>query len=180
MGSIYMKSYVTTCASGASGVHEGFVEPRRQNEVFYGRVQHKGYSKALYLTCSPGDRTLDGFLQREPLNTRGWALQERMLSTRKILFGPSQMFRQCQVSTLTESGGIIYHETMDPATPGAGWTAVGLWLQTVSRYSECSVTKTSDHLPALSGTAKKFSRVESCGDYVETGGITLWCLFFGQ
>ncbi|KAI1881354.1 hypothetical protein JX265_000180 [Neoarthrinium moseri] len=55
---------------------------------------------------------------------------------------------------------------MDPATPGAGWTAVGLWLQTVSRYSECSVTKSSDRLPALSGTAKKLSRVESCGDYV--------------
>ena len=122
-------------------------------------------------------------LGNEQLNTRGWTLQERLLSSRTIHYATDQMYWECEKSFISEDGS-----SFDPAIfslnslterqylPASehvfrqfGHTSYmegfshqmekpdgrwrGGWLEHVQRYSERELTKSNDKLPAMSGLA---------------------------
>jgi hypothetical protein len=111
----------------------------------------------------------------EPLNTRGWALQERLLSPRLLIYSSGNVSWQCQ--TKSNSSGIgsarlpdfFFDEALVNSHEMWQWnrgiasdssiTLETFWTQISLDYSHRSVTRDHDKLPALSGLASRFRDV---------------------
>ncbi|CEI68221.1 unnamed protein product [Fusarium venenatum] len=109
----------------------------------------------------------------EPLNQRGWTLQERFLSPRIVHFTSSQVFVQCGRETVAEDGArfenlmskwaVLKHLERDPAvnaklTPSENRYEVsrrtGGWNFLVESYSRRQLSFETDKLPAIAGMAR--------------------------
>jgi hypothetical protein len=160
---------------------------------FCGDEQSKLYIHAEWmpssLKSSPRPYFVGGFgrrydpLQHEPLNSRGWTLQERLLSPRTIHYATDQMYWECEKAFLAEDGSsfdptlfslntIISAQYTPPSERGFRQRGVtsfieglplpmqtpqgrwrGGWLSHIESYSKRNLTKNTDKLPALSGLA---------------------------
>ena len=83
MGSIYRNASLTLITSRAAAVTEGFLLPTKPHATHCGVATFKGQRKSVYLVADPENplHSLD------PLSRRGWAFQERQMSTCKVVFG---------------------------------------------------------------------------------------------
>lgn len=108
---------------------------------------------------------------KEPLNQRGWALQERLLSPRVLTFGVHQMYWQCQCKLQCDGGSTrkfttpvrLGHEFFkrgsDIATPTESSQIYNKWRALVFDYTSRELSLRTDMLPALSGIATRFAKV---------------------
>ncbi|KAI1329207.1 heterokaryon incompatibility protein-domain-containing protein [Xylariaceae sp. FL0255] len=127
---------------------------------------------------------------KEGLSHRGWCVQEKFLSRRVLRFRESDVLfecakgRSCECETLDINKGDVasFSSTFDMFNPVAGiirrrdldegsvmpeiaqeyWTA---WRTAVYNFSQASLTKETDRLPAMSGMASRMPR-EIVGDYI--------------
>ncbi|KAI1387152.1 HET-domain-containing protein [Hypoxylon trugodes] len=111
----------------------------------------------------------------ELLLTRGWVLQERILSTRNLYFGSKQVFWECFETNCCETVPNVRLAELDrsfstprnanpskqtwkpliqPERKGSGWTITD-WFSAVETYSQCNLSHSSDKLVAISGLAKR-------------------------
>ena len=111
--------------------------------------------------------------------TRGWILQERLLSRRIVYFGQRQLYWECQTIFRNEDGtsrapdvfrtdseGFVKHRFVenlmvdDFATRfGVGKTDVhSVWMNLVSHYSSRNLSVATDKLRAISGIAEALGR----------------------
>lgn len=100
-----------------------------------------------------------------PLNTRGWVLQERLLSPRMAHFTSDQVIWDCPELTAAETvpSGAQAMPHMIPSgigpkrgsnllnVPQEQDQALGQWGTVVKAYSQCNLTVASDKVVALSG-----------------------------
>jgi len=123
-------------------------------------------------------------LQNEPLNSRGWTLQERLLSPRIVHYTTDQMYWECENSFFCEEGSFfdptffslnttIYRqytplsdrgfrqhgatsfiEGLPPPMEAPEGRWRGGWLSHIESYSRRNLTEDGDKLPALSGLAR--------------------------
>jgi len=88
MNLIYKHAALTIIATGDDAMERLYgVTPRKQftqHSVKLGRIQ------LVSTIDSIGD------IQASPWNSRGWTFQEGLLSTRRLVFGPRQVYFQCQ------------------------------------------------------------------------------------
>jgi hypothetical protein len=126
-------------------------------------------------------------LSEAPLNTRGWTLQERLLSPRTIHYSTDQMYWECRQSLLAEDGArfIPCFSNLDAVShlqqlpfDEHGLTTMyisgiagdvpdyelygrwrGGWLAQIQNYSQRKLTFETDKLPALSGLARKLAAI---------------------
>lgn len=115
-----------------------------------------------------------------PLNSRGWVLQERILSKRVLHFGKKQLAWECRELQAAETfpDGLIYDgpprpgiKCLDPLVAGPMMgTAEGakrdqkfwahdMWSEIANAYSQCSLTKSEDKVLAIMGIAKHMSEL---------------------
>lgn len=105
-----------------------------------------------------------------PLMGRAWAYQEHVLSPRVIYFGHHEIFWQCNVTSwcccapYPIQNGLKCNiaQVLDTGTTrrtNASLSIVACWERIVRYYSDKSITKEEDRLPALSGIAKRFQSV---------------------
>jgi hypothetical protein len=90
MEGIFSHAYCVLSASSALGVSDGFLAPRKQRGV----VPLKTADGPPVFVCE----LIDNFerdVEGSRLSSRGWALQERVLSRRMIFFTSTQMYWQC-------------------------------------------------------------------------------------
>ena len=171
MGTIYGGGQVTITAPAAVDSESGFLEPR-----FLGKRA---------LSCALRYRRRDGttagkvrvwyaaftynsrfFWTRENsvLDTRGWILQERLLSSRVLYFGSRQLYLECNVHTCFEMLQYPIPPELASDLVGASIWKQSLirqekerifhyWLETVDDYQGRNLTFQMDKLPALSGIA---------------------------
>lgn len=128
MGHIYANAYLTIAASRAGGSDDGFLEPRR-NPFFSAPVPCPGGGMVVAKWCYQGQGLLNSsratfekgrtklLKDLEPLYSRGWTLQEAMLSRRTLFFSTFQPYFVCRTSC--QSGG-------DPS-PEEYFNAVDMW-----------------------------------------------------
>ncbi|KAF2650261.1 HET-domain-containing protein [Lophiostoma macrostomum CBS 122681] len=118
-------------------------------------------------------------VDRSPLNTRAWVLQERFFSPRILHFGRDRLYWECQDLLASESfaSGQPAFEFKSEArqwgyTPFRKLMRVNLgsrphlqsvirraWYETVQNYTKSELTYQSDKLVAIAGIAKTFQSV---------------------
>lgn len=118
---------------------------------------------------------------RDPLQERGWTIQERLLAPRVLHFGSKQVFWECSEANCCElhprSVDVLYQEDkgdeLPPKTlgPRAPWKHLldspdhlvvedpvrqlfTDWYGILMQYTECKLSFPSDKLVAISGVAK--------------------------
>ncbi|KAL2065579.1 hypothetical protein VTL71DRAFT_3249 [Oculimacula yallundae] len=92
-------------------------------------------------------------LQNDHLYSRAWALQERMLSTRVLIFGSDQIYWECHHTQEGEDGKKLpatmsYRLPQNPSRKD--------WNRIVQDYTSRCLTNEMDKLPAVSGLAEVY------------------------
>lgn len=94
------------------------------------------------------------------LHTRGWCLQERLLSPRIVHFAHPQMYWECRLRFLSEDGDAMVGNGKWRLVRGdiAFASVMSSWRVFVADFSKSEFTNTSDKLPALAGLAHTVQR----------------------
>ncbi|MCJ1465073.1 hypothetical protein MMC07_003689 [Pseudocyphellaria aurata] len=171
MGEVYKNSALTISASSAINSHVGFLIARNPLEQLTCDLQH--------LASDGRNAERIQVVWPEPVNgdnrisTRGWTLQELILSPRVLHYTVSrdgingQMVWQCQTQSEAENGSVtsifgvlsqkIKHILKLVAEGSRSVTAIyKCWYYIARQYSHRRLSYASDKLPALSGLASEF------------------------
>jgi Heterokaryon incompatibility protein (HET) len=174
MDHIYQDAFVTIAAANSSRCSTSFLEtfvPQEAPEPYrFAKIDFPcpdGLLGSIFLKPNPGDYAP----RSEPLNTRGWALQERLLSPRVLTFGSQQMYWQCQSEIQCDGGSVrkfhhparLGHEFFrckgGDKPPTDSKLVYENWQSLINDYSERQLTTRTDVLPALSGIATRFASI---------------------
>jgi hypothetical protein len=186
MASIYGQGHINISAAAASNSHEGIFQsrtiPQQSCRIPYQSkyMTTKGeiFMRAPLTSYLPGNEFNHIFNSSEnvytdPLFTRAWVLQERMLSPRNIHFGAGELLWECQTLTAYESRTKSTPEGPDAdlkrmlapkesnRETSSGWFTRNIharWLEVVGAYSRLDLSYETDKFPAISGLAHEFQR----------------------
>ncbi|KAE9581179.1 hypothetical protein CGMCC3_g2731 [Colletotrichum fructicola] len=106
MAQVYSQAYVTIAATSAPDGTHGLIRKARNEPLI---PLHFQSSDSLNRGVSIGP-SLSKFqrIDREPLNSRAWTLQERVLSPRTLHYAADQVHWECRQSIISESGSSPY------------------------------------------------------------------------
>ncbi|KAJ2897351.1 HET-domain-containing protein [Zalerion maritima] len=201
MTSIYSSAYVTISAARASSSSEGFLHPRD--------TPYEGKPPCFVLGCEATGRAVGTFGARifaqtskpEPTDTRGWVMQEKMLSRRIITFGrwtttykccvegkydgwyPSNM--QTGEEDATTTNGAFLSGESEVCSRSSKAHALKEWDALVDNFTRRNLSVPTDRVYAIAGIAEQFR--EKMKDDVYCAGIwmsslpysLLWCVTVG-
>ncbi|KAI5853654.1 HET-domain-containing protein [Durotheca rogersii] len=206
-----------------ANVSLGYAVPReatgpRSQSLAYQHTSHPGRSNAIYLfeEWLPGSSfhfpqrmEIGSFGKRfdpiaeEPLSTRAWTLQERLLSPRLVHYARDQMYFECETCLRSEDGftfrdiffgmkrllqtqliphaqhglspssGLSFIVGQDTGGKSPGVRWQGGWLSLIENYTMRHLTVSQDKLTALAGVARAIA--EETGDRYFAG---LWAKHF--
>lgn len=170
MRKIFHDAHVTLIAASSSRVSEGFLHDRTRPST----------DTRLPFICpdgSIGNMVLSPVWQQydetqEPVNSRAWCLEERLLSPRALIFAAHTLQYHCQTHTVNIGGSIcpprggrrLPRLMFLPKPPQVLSTKEALevkraWYDIVEDYTSRDVTKPRDKLLALAGVVEKFHGV---------------------
>ena len=172
MGQIYQNSYVTIVAACGKSVNEGFLHKRRPKKIPDARIPYRcpdGTTGSVWiaetLDARPNDCSRSYYDDLEPINYRGWCLQERLLSSRCLIYASHTLQYDCQTETVNIGQALCERGTISrlpivvlPASPSDLQRARQAWISTVWDYSSRNLTVPSDKLVAFAGVAECFQR----------------------
>jgi hypothetical protein len=168
MCDIYQKAHVTIVAANAADSNQGFLQERPPpgSSVEIPFWSADGRLGSVWMR-SEGWYDSDS----EPVNTRGWTLQERLLSPRLVIFASHTIQFQCQQATVNlgdslhiPSGlgswrlpsvliGLSQNTETEELTSEA---AVEAWKDVITLYSQRDLSYDDDKLVALAALAQAF------------------------
>ncbi|KAF6814607.1 HET domain-containing protein [Colletotrichum plurivorum] len=216
MASIYKHALVTICASSATSSSEGFLNPRRSpfanDQVFeFPCYSEKGVESSIFMgflstPTQPEEKGKDGQEKRgrsfvreqrkkeaarknaltEPLDKRGWALQEKLLSNRTISFKRNQIQWECRGVPAGESWVDGFEADMDlqadaysmpsaapreddPSWPSWKGQAMEAYEKMVVDYASRGLSLEVDRPLAISGIAREFAEMFGSSDQYVAG-----------
>ena len=105
MKDVYGGASITIAASSSTGTAHGIFKTRSiSHPACKLNWQHPVASRSHSIYLRSVKDFWDTTLRYEPLNTRGWTLQESLLAQRTVSYGTQQMFWECQCLKTGESG----------------------------------------------------------------------------
>lgn len=127
-------------------------------------------------------------LKPEPLSSRGWVLQERLLSPRTLHYSEGQMYWECQNIVLGEDGSMLkrifpqvqtiiesrqkaVQLTSNPFGKHPSYVA-DEWLKLVEVFCTRKLTMEHDKLVAISGLARIVGRGPEMNTVLVSGEVT--------
>jgi len=167
MGDVYRNAFVTIISASTMSCHESFLGQKRDGSVALARVESQPntfirvrriINRGYHLRChevwteSPID----------PIDRRAWTLQERIMSSRSIIFTGAEVQWECHTTKACE----CQQETEESicemvreglSAPDPRITAARIWEQLIIEYTRRRLTVPQDKLPALSAIAKRLS-----------------------
>jgi hypothetical protein len=179
MASIYSNAFLVVGASCARDSSEGFIaSPCHKPAVRVANVEnHFGTISEVY-TCKSGmhGAVCSPFMsvrKRGPLASRGWTLQEQILSNRMVHFERYEMFWECRKRMSCECMELDESDDYPPPYKAAldkeaNMTTYDTWRNVVNQYHERSLKFGSDFLPAISGIV---TRLQTFGAGVYLAGL---------
>lgn len=99
MGDIYANSYCTISATAAKNAFERYLVTRPSVRSIQ-LVQKHGKEQVIFWSCLLSNFSAD--VEEGHLNSRGWVLQERILSKRALHFTPGHFYWECLSYTYAE------------------------------------------------------------------------------
>ncbi|KAF5722936.1 hypothetical protein FMUND_2293 [Fusarium mundagurra] len=169
-GQYYENATLTIAASGAISSQQGLFLDRPAQAFDPKPVTltiNKISGGTTHLKVHPASPSWELSIQNVPLLTRGWAIQERVLSRRILHFGASCLLWECSELKTTEANpnsqepkiyGYRNEEFVSVFRNLEGQEQddlITLWYQFVEVYSGTKFSFYRDRLPALSGIAKR-------------------------
>jgi hypothetical protein len=164
MGAIYKNASLTIAAKNSSSVRDGFLLPKDPDQAFYlpfllpdGRVGHVTLMDTPMYHSDSANR---GWPYREPLDTRGWALQEILLSRRVLIYSKGEVKWQCRKcgpagpATLSIPRLPKHREIRDAIR-----ARDNQWEQIVEEYSRRQLSLSEDRLPAIAAIAAEIGKI---------------------
>ncbi|OCL05865.1 HET-domain-containing protein [Glonium stellatum] len=158
MGRIYQNSFCTIAAVGSNSSAGGlYIARPSYDDVVAFRYTPHGEDPTTTQSeffIRPVRHTFLNRVQESTWNSRGWILQERILSRRIILFAFGQTFFECQRHSIGEDGrdlGFYEHKRFGNKTlpQGEDWG----WCLLVQDYTQRILTEPRDKLFAVDGLA---------------------------
>ncbi|KAK5656006.1 hypothetical protein OQA88_5144 [Cercophora sp. LCS_1] len=209
MGDYYWNSFMTIAAAASTNAFQGLFRKRDTAAVYpctislqRCKVGARKPETPTFMTVAPSLREMFPRDQRErqcanTLNSRGWTLQEQILSRRLLLFGQIQVSFACSNMLASENtpcgeprragdfamrGGQsdlpylqgvirsakVHSGSMLPTPECFHYDA---WNAMLVEYSKRKLTKQEDLFPALSGLARRFYELMLDRDDVYLAGI---------
>lgn len=170
MGNIYKNSTITIAASESQSAHSGFLGTLKYPPtVPLPFLLPDGSKETVWLSYHEAKWPVRGHL-----DTRGWTLQESLLSPRQITFGDSEVLWQCQTERMQPvcQGAQEYRETLKNQNrlPGAIYgipTSLDkktqrpqyLWKLFVHDYSARKFTVVEDRWNGMAGIISELSKL---------------------
>lgn len=168
MAEIYSHAYFTISAGRASAATEGFLhnidltQPKGSISLRY--LSSSGEEGKLIVADEPTGRELP-----DPINSRAWTFQERVLAPRLVEFSQTQVRWRCKTCLKCESGAppqtawrryfespsIVDTNTMAHLDAAKSFNE---WHDLVSYYSKRNLSYPADKLIAFSAVAKTVAR----------------------
>ncbi|KAF7175044.1 hypothetical protein CNMCM7691_005512 [Aspergillus felis] len=190
MMDIYQNTLFTISAASAAAASEGFLRTDlhdSRNEVWYHplRVDEQTMGAVLVSHSSTSFESLGA--RPQPINTRGWTLQETILTSRLLIFAGIHMIWKCQSGflpdvparardrygkspwdfwfTLCDYTVVSLQELDGASTPDGPQTGKRFnipdiyreWRKIAQKYASKGLTEERDRLPAISAVAQKFA-----------------------
>lgn len=174
MDQIYGNSHFTLCAADNPDATAGLVALHRSMRNAEEKIQVPQRLKQRIEEYAPGVRLMvsqltEIYVQKTRWSTRGWTFQERVLSTRCLIFAQGQVFFQCRSTAMSEG---IWSDS-----PAAGWSIelskspqqmlsslderpLQTYAKVVEKYTACKLDSlhTNDILAAFSGICNVLSK----------------------
>lgn len=170
MHEVYQRAVLTVSASRAQSSKDGILGTCSPN--FTQRLRYKGPGGGAEGSVIASVMAPNTSLSTEPINTRGWTLQEHLLSRRKLIFGTYGLKWSCnyahefdgsqedqQWATTEEMAGLSQHD-------GAYASRVLTWHEVVAKFRERHLTAHEDRLPAIGAVAAEYKRLRNPGRYM--------------
>lgn len=182
MAKIYRNSFLTLIAACGNNVNEGFLYQDRPQKVPDARIPYRcpdGSIGSVWIAAvldAGGDNASRSYYDElEPVNHRGWCLQERLLSPRCLIYASHTLQYYCQTETAN-----IGQALCEPSTslrlpntlfwpssaknllsmpPSDQEKARQAWLSVIFDYTNRNITVPGDKLVALAGIVEEFHRV---------------------
>ncbi|KAH0536429.1 hypothetical protein FGG08_006698 [Glutinoglossum americanum] len=184
MGSIYQHSHINLAASSSTNSEGGLVFDRDPQPVQPVQVtcrfpfDHATNPSRLYniLLQKPYFESIE----KEPLNSRGWVMQERLLAPRTLHCAKDQLFWECEhmfaneshpngTDTLLNRQPNEFRRMVSRFSQGSTTATAVInsihrepdvaWLSLVREYTKCKLTRDEDILIAFSGLARRWSEM---------------------
>lgn len=167
MPCIYGQAVVTIAASRSASVEAGFLQPRVPSAK-------KDVAFELSCLCSTGEmgtvKMVELEAQPDPIDTRGWTLQERLLSPRIVEFGTQQTRWSCQDDGYSDGvtdgwRNEVQTVALKPQLQSLRMAKfvsqsnvrISRWTDLVEIYTKRHLTQGTDRPLAISGIAEWFS-----------------------
>lgn len=183
MHKVYSSAYCTISAAAASGSFQSFFSFRDPQLLISPTIK-----LALEDKTAPDDYLVSDFtfwdteVSLAAINSRGWVLQERILSPRILHFGERQLMWECIEKDAAEiypdglprelsTGSDTRFKDLCPdiylqgirrfkgLNINPGVFAHLLWMRVVEAYSRCQLTNPDDKLLSVSGIAKRMADI---------------------
>lgn len=172
MATVYSDAYLSIAATRSTDDKNGFLSSRKQPasdyisvDLVYGKHSERGLDMLQVYFIAGRNFVNMQHIELEPLMTRGWCLQERLLSTRTLGFGRAQNYFECERLRVSETGvhvsdrrmqvssREVIHPVFDPTRrPRLNFSG---WYKMIELVSRRKFKYSSDQLPAMSGLARK-------------------------
>lgn len=183
MAMIYRNSFATIIVACGNDVNEGFLYRDRPRKVPDARIPYRcpdGRVGSVWIAIasdtSSGDATRTYYDEMEPVNYRGWCLQERLLSPRSFIYASHTLQYYCQTETVNIGQALCEPSTAMRLPNTVFWpsprdqspsivstsdqiTARRAWLSVIWDYTNRNITVPEDKLVALAGIAEIFHHV---------------------
>lgn len=197
MAEIYSQAYVVLSASSAPNIHEGFLNKRQPRERGMCDIWPRQYPRLVVPFALPnregvtGNAVLqpgqaDDVFPRDPIMSRAWTFQERLLSRRILYFGEHELYWQCNGAQRGCGAFEWKGEFSRPRflTRKHSVKSVHVereWMDLVTEYTRRDLTHEEDRLVALAALASRFSEAHGSKDAYVAGlwrssirGYLLW------
>ncbi|KIK87549.1 hypothetical protein PAXRUDRAFT_831829 [Paxillus rubicundulus Ve08.2h10] len=185
MGEIYRQSYCTIIAECAARVSDGFSheKPEPPDCTQY-RLPYVVPDEVIGTMLLRSQEAYGYDPLEEPLNARGWTLQERLLPPRQLLYTSHSLRWKCQLREYTD-GGVTFNSYDEPylysmkrvldvasgklPAPDLAngmidpWNPWQFWKRLITEFSRRLCTEPADRVRAIGGIAEEFQRVWSPG-----------------